>query len=75
MTTQTWLDFALLETTAQLVLIAPHGRDYHQLRTTSPFEDPKPKCAVHADRWIAIAAEGADLLERRPCPACHQENK
>lgn len=58
------------------VLIAPRGRDYHdpqvlwQSWTGAKAWVANPRCGAHADRWLAVDVDFAQLLDRGPCVSC-----
>lgn len=52
----------------RLVVIAPHGRDYHRLNPAKLI--PAPACAVHTARWLTADIDLAHQLERLPCNQC-----
>ncbi len=57
----------------RLVVIAPHGRDYHRLNPDLLIA--LPACAAHTSRWVTADIHLAHLLDRRPCTQCWPDQK
>lgn len=52
----------------RLVVIAPHGRDYHRLNPALLIS--APACAAHTTDWITADIELAHKLDRQECNQC-----
>ncbi len=57
----------------RLVVIAPHGRDYHRLNPTLLIA--LPACAAPAGRWLTADRIFAHQLDRLPCNQCWPDQK
>jgi hypothetical protein len=52
----------------RLVVIAPHGRDYHRLNPALLIAIPA--CAAFTKRWVTTDVTLAQQLDRLPCSQC-----
>lgn len=59
--------------TERLVVIAPHGRDYHRLNPALLIA--APACKTRVARWVTVDDEFAHLLDRQACQQCWPEEE